>query len=164
MNWFGIGVTYIRFYQGMKAQGYDRKKLPYHHFMQPFAGYYVIFMTFFISLVSFVQKIGNDMLSLLSRQLSGFNLFLKGGWNTADFITQYLSFVSFFILYGIGKYLNRKPIVRVKDMDFTTGLEEVEANSYDETPPANVAERFWQWLVCAVELLQFKSILIDFQM
>lgn len=51
MTWFGIGITYIRFYAGLKAQGYDRKKLPYAHWMQPFAGYYVIFMTFIICLV-----------------------------------------------------------------------------------------------------------------
>ena len=27
--WFGIGVTYLRLYKGLKAQGIDRKTLPF---------------------------------------------------------------------------------------------------------------------------------------
>jgi len=129
MTWFGIGITYVRFYAGMKAQGYDRTKLPYHHWMQPFAGYYVIVATFVICL------------------FSGFNLFIKGGWDTAGFITQYLSLLTFFLLYGVGKYLHRKPIVSTLDMDFQTGLAEIEADTYDEPPPRNAAEKFWQALM-----------------
>jgi hypothetical protein len=84
---------------------------------------------------------------LIGLQLSGFNLFLKGGWDTAGFITQYLSFLTFFLLYGVGKYLQPKPIVKAKDMDFQSGLAEIEADTYDEPPPNNKFERFWQWLV-----------------
>jgi hypothetical protein len=32
-------------------------------------------------------------------------------------------------------------------MDFYTGLAEIEAETYDEPPPRNKAEAFWQWLV-----------------
>ncbi len=32
-------------------------------------------------------------------------------------------------------------------MDFISGLKEIEADTYDEPPPRNKAERFWQWLV-----------------
>lgn len=40
MTWFGICVTYIRFYQGAKAQGIDRKTFSYVSPFQPFAAYY----------------------------------------------------------------------------------------------------------------------------
>jgi hypothetical protein len=33
-------------------------------------------------------------------------------------------------------------------MDFISGLAEIEAESYDEPPPRNKWEAFWQWLVC----------------
>ena len=51
MTWFGISVSYIRFYQGLKAQGYDRKSLPFTSRFQPYAAYYAAFWTFFICLV-----------------------------------------------------------------------------------------------------------------
>ncbi|KAG6842502.1 hypothetical protein C0991_000028 [Blastosporella zonata] len=35
LTWFGISVTYIRFYQGMKVQGYDRSRLPFASMLQP---------------------------------------------------------------------------------------------------------------------------------
>ena len=32
-------------------------------------------------------------------------------------------------------------------MDFHTGIDEIELNTYDEPPPKNKMEAFWQWLV-----------------
>lgn len=40
MTWFGICVTYIRFYAGMKAQGIDRRSLPYVSRLNPYAAWY----------------------------------------------------------------------------------------------------------------------------
>lgn len=42
MSWFAIAVTYVRFYAGMKAQGFDRSTLPYKHWLQPYAAWYAI--------------------------------------------------------------------------------------------------------------------------
>lgn len=52
MTWFGIAVTYLRFYAGLEAQGFDRKKLPYYHRFQPFAGWYAAITTLIVSFVS----------------------------------------------------------------------------------------------------------------
>jgi hypothetical protein len=41
-------------------------------------------------------------------------------------------------------------------MDFTTGLGEIESDTYDEPPPKNVWEKFWQWLVRNVELFYLR--------
>lgn len=54
MTWFGICVTYIRFYSGMKAQGIDRMTLPYHTRLQPFAAWYGTIATLVICLVCLV--------------------------------------------------------------------------------------------------------------
>jgi len=129
MTWFGISVTYVRFYAGRKAHGITRADLPYAHKLQPFAGWYAVCGTF---LVVF---------------FSGFKFLLKGGWDTAGFITQYLSFILFPILYLIGWKFYTGKFIKAKDMDFVTGLKEIEADCYDEPPPRNWWEKFWQWLV-----------------
>jgi len=44
----------------------------------------------------------------------------------------------------------RSRFVKVEDMDFVTGLDEVIADTYDEPPPRNVLEKFWRWIVSAL--------------
>lgn len=51
MTWFGICVTYVRFYKGMKVQGMDRKTLPFYSNLQPYAAWYGIFSTVLICFV-----------------------------------------------------------------------------------------------------------------
>ncbi|KAJ7688439.1 amino acid permease-domain-containing protein [Mycena rosella] len=80
MTWFGICLTYIRFYEGMKAQGYDRKHLPFASPLQPFAAWYG--MIFCIVICFF----------------SGWATLLKGHWDTATFVTNYLPFALFPVL------------------------------------------------------------------
>ena len=52
MTWFGIGVTYLRFYAGMKAQGINRDKLPYRSPLQPYLGWYTVCSTMVVCFVS----------------------------------------------------------------------------------------------------------------
>jgi len=129
LTWFGISITYIRFHQGFKAQGFDRAKLPYASKLQPYAAYYAatgcLIICFF----------------------SGWEVFLKGGWITATFVTNYLPLALFPILYTIWKFKTRVPIVKPMDMDFITNLDEIEAETYDEPPPRNKFEAFWAWLM-----------------
>ncbi|KAI0094677.1 amino acid permease [Irpex rosettiformis] len=129
ITWLGIGVTYIRFYQGLKAQGFDRKKLPYWSRLQPFAGYYTVISTFIICL------------------FSGWSVFLKGNWDTASFVTNYLPFMLFPVMYIGARIWRKQGPVKPENMDFISGIAEIEAATYDEPPPRNAAERFWQWLM-----------------
>lgn len=76
-------------------------------------------------------------------------MFLKGKWEVDGFITDYLPFVLFPILYIGAKLYFRTPMVKPEDMDFVSGLKEIEADTYDEPPPRNWVERFWGWLVSA---------------
>ncbi|THG96600.1 hypothetical protein EW026_g5266 [Hermanssonia centrifuga] len=129
MSWFGIAVTYIRFYKGMKVQGMDRSALPYRAPFQPFLAWYgaiscIVICTF-----------------------SGFAVFMKHGWSAQDFVTHYLPFILFPILYISARIWRRSRFIDPKDMDFKSGLAEVEAASYDEPPPRNWVEKFWGWLM-----------------
>lgn len=74
-------------------------------------------------------------------------MFLKGKWATDTFVTNYLPLALFPILYIGAKLYFRTPMVRPEDMDFITGLAEIEAETYDEPPPRNWVEKWWQWLV-----------------
>ena len=51
LTWFGISYTYIRFYAGMKAQGIDRKSLPFSSPLQPYAAWYAAIGCLVICLV-----------------------------------------------------------------------------------------------------------------
>ncbi|KZT68767.1 hypothetical protein DAEQUDRAFT_727412 [Daedalea quercina L-15889] len=129
VTWFGICLTYIRFYQGWKTHGFSRADLPYKSPLQPYAAWYGLVSCFVISF------------------FSGFAVFLKDSWDTATFITHYLPFALFPILYVGAKLWKRVPMVRPENMDFVTNVKEIEAETYDDPPPRNWAERCWAWLM-----------------
>jgi len=129
MTWFGITVTYIRFYKGMQAQGFDRSKLPFASKFQPYAAWYSMFFCLLICI------------------FSGWAVFLKGGWATDTFVTNYLPLVGFPIMYVGAKLYYRQPIAKPHEMDFITDIDAIEAETYDDPPPRNKAEAFWQWLM-----------------
>ncbi|KAG1828762.1 amino acid permease/ SLC12A domain-containing protein, partial [Suillus subalutaceus] len=129
MSWFGISVTYLRFYKGMQVQGIDRKTLPYYTNLQPYAAWWATVSTITICF------------------FSGWTVFLEGNWSTVTFVTNYILFITWPILYvGARFYYGTKPVA-AEDMDFTSDLAEIVADSYDEPPPRNKMEAFWQWLV-----------------
>ncbi|EMD33744.1 hypothetical protein CERSUDRAFT_117834 [Gelatoporia subvermispora B] len=129
LSWFGIAVTYVRFRKGFRAQGIDRRTLPYRAPFQPYAAWYAGTMCFLICL------------------LSGWNVFLSNSWSTATFITTYLPLVLFPLTYILVRILRRTRWVRPEDMDFKSGLEEVMAASFEEPPPRNAVERIWGWIM-----------------
>ncbi|KAG0709056.1 amino acid permease [Suillus ampliporus] len=129
MTWFGISVTYLRFYKGLNAQGIDRKTLPYSTRLQPYAAWYGVVSTLIICI------------------FNGFSVFLKGNWNTATFVTSYILLVTWPIMYvGARFYYGTSPVAP-EDMDFKSDLAQIEADTYDEPPPKNKMEAFWRWLM-----------------
>ncbi|KAI0769430.1 amino acid permease [Trametes elegans] len=128
-SWFGIGVTYIRFHRGLKAQGIDRRTLPFYSRLQPFAGWYTSIGCFLVVL------------------FSGWTVFLKGNWATDTFVTNYLPMAMFPVLYVGAKIWKRARLVPYVKMDFESGLQEVLDASIEEPPPRNWVERIWSSLV-----------------
>lgn len=171
-SWFGIGVTYIRFYRGLKAQGIDRMTLPYRAPLQPFAAWYATIGCFIVVLVKVNPSPRRRRCSrpLVPgwRQFSGWFVFLKGRWATDTFVTNYLPMVMFPVLYVGAKWYKHATLVPYAEMDFKSGLQEVLDASYvilrrpagaalpdasgilsfDEPPVSgNWAKRAWNWLV-----------------
>lgn len=52
MAWFGIAITYLRFYKGMKCHGIDRSALPYASKFNPYAAWYALIICPVVCLVS----------------------------------------------------------------------------------------------------------------
>jgi amino acid transporter len=129
LTWFGIGITYLRFYKGFKVQGFNRADLPYAPRLQPYAAWWAVGASGFVLI------------------FSGWEVFLKDNWSTSTFVTNYFAVIFFPILYGAAKLVTRIPAVKPEDMDFVSGLEEIEAMTFDDPPPKNKLEIFWAWLM-----------------
>ncbi|KAL5488204.1 hypothetical protein ACEPAI_6312 [Sanghuangporus weigelae] len=129
MTWFGIAVTYLRFRKGMHVQGFDRSQLPYRSKLNPYAGWYVLIACPLISL------------------FSGFSVFIRGNFSAATFVTDYLPLALFPILYVAARFCLKCKPVSYSEMDYFTGLKEIEDETYEEVPPRNVVERLWSYLM-----------------
>ncbi|KAH8828954.1 amino acid permease [Flagelloscypha sp. PMI_526] len=121
MSWLGISFTYTRFHAGLKAQGIDRKNLPYTSPLQPYLAYYAMAMCLILALGS------------------GFRVFLSGGWAADTFVTNYLPLALFPVLYIVAWLIYRQPIVKLEDMDFTSGLESFQNDTPTSTPKSESA-------------------------
>jgi amino acid transporter len=135
LTWWAISFTYIRFHKGMKAQGIDRSTLPYKSIFNhnAIAAWYSIIL---ISIILF---------------FSSYNVFLtvggKSQWDFPTFITNYLPLFLFPITWGGYKLFKKTKWIRPAEMDFFSGLEEIEADCYDEPPPKNLWEKVWAKIV-----------------
>jgi amino acid permease len=77
--WATLSFCYIRFHAAMKAQGVSRDTLPWKAPLQPYAAW--------------VGFIGSTIITLIA----GFPVFLKGNWNTSDFVASYVGIPIFIV-------------------------------------------------------------------
>ena len=130
ISWAMICFIYLRF---RKATDYHHTEdLPYRSMFQPIIAY-----------------VTGGMLILLML-LSGFTNFLKGHWNTTNFITSYIG-IAIFLAFYFGHKLtvgrHDRWVYPPEEVDLTTGLAEVIAN---ETP-APVRKGWRNWWRALVE-------------
>lgn len=83
---------------------------------------------------------------------SGFSVFLKDNWDTATFVTTYIPLMIAPLLFLGATVVMKAKFVKAEDMDFVTGLAEIEADTYDEPPPKNLWEKIWRFLVCRMAI------------
>jgi len=81
--------------------------------------------------------------------LSGFSVFLRDNWDTATFVTNYLPLMLAPFLFIGATLVMKSKFIKVEDMDFITGLDQVIADTYEEPPPKTIWEKFWRWIVSA---------------
>lgn len=68
INYCVICATYLCFFRALKAQGIDRKTLPYMGKLQPYAAWYACIMTFVMAF------------------MNGYTVFLPGNWDASSFL------------------------------------------------------------------------------
>jgi amino acid transporter len=115
LNWLMIGITYLRFYYGLKAQGLERHG-GYRSVFQPYAGMYVVFWSAIFILVS------------------GISVFWR--FNGPDFVAAYINLPVFALLYVGWKIFKRTKILPLSQLDFFTGIPSLE-----ETEEKGILER-----------------------
>ncbi|CBQ68787.1 probable general amino acid permease [Sporisorium reilianum SRZ2] len=108
LTWFSIAITYLRFRAGMKAQSIPRESLPWKSPLSHFAAYWTLLI------------IGIVLI------FSGWEVFRPGKWNSANFFSNYLPLMWFPASYVGFKYMWKTKVVSAKDMDFVTGIKEIE--------------------------------------
>ncbi|TFY83835.1 hypothetical protein EWM64_g162 [Hericium alpestre] len=118
LNWLMIGVSYLRYYYGLKAQGIDRDGIygVYRSRLQPYGAMWAIFWSTFYILVS------------------GISVFWD--FNGSDFVAAYINLPIFALLYVGWKIYKRTKIPALKDLDFKTDIPSVE-----ETEEAGFVEQ-----------------------
>ncbi|KAF8159384.1 general APC amino acid permease [Crassisporium funariophilum] len=120
-SWFAMNLTYIFFYRGMKAQGFDLRKNAYNNRWQPYIAYWGVGWTLFFIFIN------------------GYAVF----WNftAAGFLTAYINIPIFVCLYVGYKVVKRTKIWKPMEMDFVTGIPTVEETEMPEVPPRNFGEK-----------------------
>ncbi|VDB94649.1 unnamed protein product [Peniophora sp. CBMAI 1063] len=127
-TWMAINLTYIRFWQGHRKQGIDRKKLVYHSILQPGLAIWGFFWTTIFILID------------------GFEVFFPGQWNTSDFLVAYINIPLFFALFIGWKVIKRTKFWHTHEMDFWRGIPTLEETEEPEVPPKNWREKIFNAL------------------
>lgn len=115
IGWIVIELTYLRFYAGLKAQGYSRKgkrsfhlqkgastdnssDLPYKSPGQPYVSWVTLSFIVLVVLFSGEFEKPSTIIAELTRKHSGFDVFTTGNFTASGFLTCYLNV---FIFAGV---------------------------------------------------------------
>ncbi|ANZ77418.1 BA75_05132T0 [Komagataella pastoris] len=113
ISWLCSSVAFLRWRKAMILQGrWDSR--PYKTALQPYATYYALFLLGMVVLTN------------------GYDVFIKGRWDTATFIAAYVTIPPFVILWlGHKFFFNKhKRLLRpLSEIDLVTGLQAVEAEA-----------------------------------
>lgn len=105
ITWWGIAITFLRFYKGMKVQGMSRDILPFHTRFQPYFAWAVLIC--FTIIIFF----------------NGWTSF-HGGFDPSGFFSSYVNVPFAIILYFGWKFYHKTEIVSYETMDLTSHYEE----------------------------------------
>lgn len=127
-TWIAICISYLRFRSALIAQGVDRKTLIFKGKWQPYTAWFALI---FFSLMVL---------------LSGFELFLRGHWSAAEFLTKYINIPIFIMLYLGWKALKGTSFVQPIEADLWTGKHAIDSQIWPEQVPRNIWEKIWFWI------------------
>lgn len=116
IDYIVICITYLFFYRAVKAQGIDRRSLPYFGWMQPYGTWVaMIFLTLVVTCY-------------------GYSVFLPGSFTADGFLTYYLMVLVAPVLFFGWKLLKRTKFIPAKECDLVWHKAVIDAYeaSYEE--------------------------------
>ncbi|KAF2138212.1 uncharacterized protein K452DRAFT_277212 [Aplosporella prunicola CBS 121167] len=134
LNYAMIGMTYACFYNALKAQGVDRKTLPYRGWGQPYVNYFGLT---FVTVIVLIQ---------------GYTVFLPGRWDIGSFFTYYTMVFVCAFLFVAWKLIKRTKFVRSKDADLVWEKPVIDAYEESIDPPVGLLEDIRSSLVSALRI------------
>lgn len=136
IDYIVICITFIFFHRACKAQGLDRKTLPYYGYFQPYSAYLgLTFMTFVVLFY-------------------GYSSFTP--WNGQNFIIYYaMVFVAIFT-FTLWKILKKTKVVKAHEADLVWEKPSIDAYEamYDEPLTG-----FWYEVACILGWRQIRGLL-----
>ncbi|KAJ5777024.1 hypothetical protein N7520_000270 [Penicillium odoratum] len=127
--WATLCFCYVRFYAAMKKQGVSRDSLPWKAPLQPYAAWFGFAGSTIITLVC------------------GFEVFLKGHWNTSSFVASYIGIPIFIVPIIIWKLWHRTKFQRAHEIDLWSGRLQDGEILPQKNPRNTWWGRFIDWLV-----------------
>lgn len=107
INYIVICTTYLFFYRAMKAQGFDRNRLPYKGWFQPYSGYiglgWMVFVVFTYGYSSFKP------------------------WSVDSFFIYYTMLIAAPVLYLFWKVIKRTKVVPAAQVDLIWDAPTIDA-------------------------------------
>ncbi|KAF9521130.1 hypothetical protein BS47DRAFT_1286143, partial [Hydnum rufescens UP504] len=132
ITWMCILYSHLRFMQALKAQGISRDDLPYKAPFQPYGNYFALIST---GIIAFFK---------------GFDTFMP--WNKTNFVTSYIGFPVFFVLWIGYKIVFKTRVVPLKEVDLISGkrvIDDAEAD-YSQKKAAQGPQTWWQAFVASL--------------
>lgn len=120
ISYIVMSITYIFFHRACKAQGLDRKTLPYTGWFQPYCAYFALAWMFTVCCIY------------------GYTCYLP--WSTSSFFANYTMQLFIPLLYPFWKILKKTKIVKPHEADLIWERPTIDA--YEDTfldPPVG----FW---------------------
>lgn len=132
--WVNISFSHMRFMSILKSRNISRDVLPFKSFGMPFVAQYAFYLGF---ILVFIQG-----------YLSFFGITASG------FFTAYISVILFFVVWivahvcynGKNSLSWRTLLLPLDECDIDTGVREVDELIWDESPPKNLWQKFWNFV------------------
>lgn len=122
-NWASVCLNHIRMLQACKAQGIDRRELPWSHGWTYYSSWFALIMCIIFILTG------------------GFSTFTRGGWDPSTFVTAYLD-IPLVILFAVGWKLYKKTKwISLTEIPIREALDDIRDNPEEIIPPAKGWQR-----------------------
>lgn len=160
IDYISMCIIYLYFYRALKAQGYDRKQLPYFGWCQPYCAWFglvtMIFTVFVYGYTTFLPGCKH-----LRHWNPSYLLMAGSGWNVGTFFSYYTMCFVCPILYVGWKIFKKSKLVKPEEADlvcvpFPSNAMNFDGSSLNKYPDLgttqnrclrSVSNEWWTWIL-----------------